>query len=147
MVVCFQKSKAHLAVILKLILSVTVLSCPVSAHEYKENYRPCGGGVINSKVIFEKKPIYPKAARKVQAEGKVNVMVRVDENGQVYEVRACSGHPLLRQSAVDAALQTRIRPTVLAGKAVKVGGVLVFEFKIEEKEGRLFKPEFYSTNQ
>ena len=61
----------------------------------------------------------------------------VDENGKVYEATACSGHKLLRQAAVDAAYQTQITPTIISGKAVKVGGILLYEFKLEEGKSGL----------
>jgi len=97
----------------------------------------CTGGVINSKVLVESKPIYSKAAKEAGAEGQVVVMVRVDETGKVYEATACAGHKLLRQAAVDAAYQMQIPPTIISNKAVKIGGILLFVFKLKNGEGRL----------
>ena len=42
--------------------------------------------------------------------------------------RAVAGHPLLQPAAVSAALQARFAPTFLMGEAVKVTGVLVYNF-------------------
>lgn len=53
---------------------------------------PCEGGVLNRKVAFESKPVYPIAARNARAEGNVVVRVRVDEEGNIFEAIACSGH-------------------------------------------------------
>ena len=39
-----------------------------------------------------------------------------------------AGHPLLQPAAVSAALQARFAPTFLMGEAVKVTGVLVYNF-------------------
>ena len=100
MVVCFQKLKICFALIFTLVLWAAVLSSSASAQKPKpkENSNPknCSGGVINSKVTFEAKPIYPKAAKEARAEGQVIVRVRVDESGKVYEATACSGHKMLR---------------------------------------------------
>ncbi len=142
----FQKLKIHFALIFPLVICAIALSSSVLAQkpEAKENSNPkiCTGGVVNSKVTFEAKPIYPKAAKEARAEGQIIVMVRVDENGKVYEATACNGHKLLRQAAVDAAHQTQIKPTVLSGKAVKViNMLLLYVFKIEEEKGRLVKIE------
>jgi TonB family protein len=97
----------------------------------------CTGGIINSKVILEAKPHYTQAAQKARAEGEVIVMVRVDEKGNVYEASACTGHKLLRQSAVNAAYRTKIALTKLSGQAVKFAGILLYKFKIEEEKGGL----------
>lgn len=90
------------------------------------------GGVVNGKATFLPKPEYPPAARAVRASGAVNVEVMIDTDGNVIEAKAVSGHPLLRQSAVSAARSAKFAPTMLAGKPVKVKGVLVFSFSAAE---------------
>jgi TonB family protein len=117
--------------------------CIINAQQNKaraSDSAPCEGGILNSKVTFESKPVYPIAARKARAKGSVVVRVRIDEEGNIFEAVACSGHPLLRQSAADAAYQTRLSQTVLSGKPVKVSGVLVYVFRLNEEKGRLYKP-------
>lgn len=89
------------------------------------------GGVLNGKATDLPKPVYPPAAKAVRASGAVNVQVVVDENGNVTTANAVSGHPLLRQSAVAAARNAKFEPTMLSGKAVKVSGVLVYNFESE----------------
>jgi protein TonB len=59
------------------------------------------------------------------------VQVTVDESGKVTSARAISGHPLLQAAAVQAAYQARFSPTMLAGKPVKVTGVLTYKFELE----------------
>lgn len=86
------------------------------------------GGVLNGKATDLPKPVYPPAARAVRASGAVNVQVIVDENGNVISANAVSGHPLLRQSAVQAARSAKFTPTILGGKAVKISGVIVYNF-------------------
>lgn len=88
------------------------------------------GGVLNGKAISLAEPKYPAAARAVRASGTVNVQVTIDENGDVVSATAVSGHPLLRASAVEAARASKFSPTMLAGKPVKVTGILVFNFKL-----------------
>lgn len=86
------------------------------------------GGVLNGKATSLPKPPYPPAARAVRASGAVTVQITVDENGSVIQASAVSGHPLLRSAAVQAARGARFSPTLLAGKAVKVTGVLTYNF-------------------
>ena len=86
------------------------------------------GGVVNGKATNLVKPPYPAAARAVRAAGAVNVQVTIDESGNVISASAVSGHPLLRAAAVSAARSSKFSPTMLSGQAVKVTGVIVYNF-------------------
>lgn len=68
------------------------------------------------------------AAKAVRASGTVTVQITVDEKGNVTSATPVSGYPLLRPSALLAAYETEFEPTVLSGKAVKVTGMLTFNF-------------------
>ena len=92
------------------------------------NRRPISGGVLNGKAIVLPKPDYPADAKTAGAAGSVAVQVTIDEMGSVIEAKAVSGHPLLQQPSVNAALQARFTPTSLMGEPVKVTGVLVYNF-------------------
>ncbi|MGC2235583.1 MAG: TonB family protein [Pyrinomonadaceae bacterium] len=92
------------------------------------------GGVINGKAVNLPKPVYPQAAKAVRASGAVNVQVTIDENGNVVSASAVSGHPLLRKSAESAAKQAKFAPAVIGGKAVKITGVIVYNFAGENAE-------------
>lgn len=86
------------------------------------------GGVVNGKATKLVKPPYPAAARAVRAGGAVQVQVTIGEDGNVLSAIAISGHPLLRQAAVDAAKASTFSPTLLSGQPVKVTGVIVYNF-------------------
>ena len=86
------------------------------------------GGVLNGKAISLPKPAYPPAAKAVRAGGSVSVQVLIDEEGRVVSASAVSGHPLLQQAAVAAARGARFSPTLLSGQAVKVSGVITYNF-------------------
>jgi protein TonB len=64
----------------------------------------------------------------VKAEGTVSVKIVIDESGNVISAEAVSGHPLLRAAAVAAAREAQFAPTVYNGSAVKVSGVLTYNF-------------------
>lgn len=86
------------------------------------------GGVLNGKATVLPKPVYPRAAREKKAQGAVSVMVVVDEEGNVIEANAVTGHELLREAAVDAAWKAKFSPTKLSGEPIKVKGVIVYNF-------------------
>jgi TonB family protein len=100
----------------------------VSAQENRAVPKVINGGVVNSKAKQLVKPAYPPAAKAVNASGAVNVQITIDENGDVSEAVAVSGHPLLRSAAVDAAKASKFAPTLLSGQPVKVTGVVVYNF-------------------
>jgi protein TonB len=90
--------------------------------------KPVSGGVLNGKATSLPKPPYPAAARAVRASGAVSVQVLIDEGGRVVSASAVSGHPLLRQAAEQAARGARFSPTQLSGQAVKVSGIITYNF-------------------
>lgn len=88
-------------------------------------------GPLDDKAVSKPEPSYPAIAKSARVGGYVLVIVTVDEKGRVVEARAASGHPLLQQSAVQAARRARFEPTVRAGSPVRVTGTLGYEFKLE----------------
>ncbi|MEQ1923417.1 MAG: energy transducer TonB [Pyrinomonadaceae bacterium] len=86
------------------------------------------GGVMNGKALKLPKPSYSAAAKAVGAQGQVTVQVLIDERGNVVSANAANGHPLLRPEAERAARGARFTVTTLSGVAVKVTGVIVYNF-------------------
>jgi TonB family protein len=86
------------------------------------------GGILNGKAVSLPKPTYPPIARAARASGKVVVQVIIDEEGNVIEARAVSGHPLLQQAAVEAARRAKFTPTRVGGQPVKVIGTMDYNF-------------------
>jgi TonB family protein len=89
------------------------------------------GGVLNGKAINLVQPPYPPAAKAVRASGTVNVQVLLDIDGNVISATAVSGHALLKAAAESAARSSKFKPTVVNGKAVKVTGVIVYNFTLQ----------------
>jgi len=106
-----------------------------------ESARTISGGVLNGKATNLVKPPYPAAAKAVKAQGAVNVQVTVDETGNVISATAVSGHPLLRAAAVTAARASKFSPTTLAGKPVKVTGVIVYNFVLPKSADQMEEPD------
>jgi TonB family protein len=74
--------------------------------------------------------VYPTAARAARISGDVIVEVTVDEEGDVLSARATSGHPLLKEAALDAAWDWKFSPVMYQGRAVKIIGAIVFNFNL-----------------
>ena len=85
-------------------------------------------GVITSQAISLPKPMYPEVAKRMRIQGTVSVQVLVDEQGRVISAKALSGSPFLTIEAQKAALQARFSPTMLGDQAVKVSGVITYNF-------------------
>lgn len=90
------------------------------------------GGMLNGRAISLPVPVYPAIAKQAQASGSVTVQITIDEEGNVISANAVAGHPLLRAAAVTAAREAKFAPTKLNGEAVKVSGVLVYNFGAQQ---------------
>jgi len=88
-------------------------------------------GVESGRVLELPQPVYPPIARAAHASGTVGVKVIIDVDGTVIAAASISGHPLLQGAAVNAARNARFSPTKLNGEAVKVVGVIQYNFIIQ----------------
>lgn len=86
--------------------------------------------LLNSEAKYLPKPAYPQIAKIGKIQGVVNVQITIDETGKVISARATSGNPALHRAAVEAALQARFTPTMLNGVAVKVSGMINYNFML-----------------
>jgi protein TonB len=84
--------------------------------------------VLNSQAISLPQPTYPQIAKSIRVQGTVIVQVLIDEKGNVVSAKATSGHPLLIPEAQKAAMRARFSPTLLGEQAVKVQGVITYNF-------------------
>jgi TonB family protein len=85
--------------------------------------------VLNGEAISLPKPSFPQPAIALGLQGSVRVQVTIDETGDVISAKAADGHPFFRQAAEQAARNARFKPTYLNDNAVKVTGVIVYNFK------------------
>ena len=69
-------------------------------------------------------PMYPELARKMNISGTVKIEVVVAPNGSVKEARVIGGHPVLANSALDAAKKWRFEAA--PGEST---GVIDFKFE------------------
>jgi TonB family protein len=90
--------------------------------------------VLQGTAIRKVQPPYPPIAKAARASGAVQVQLLISETGEVIEAAVISGHPLLRDAAVQAARQWAFQPTELSGVPIKVQGILTFNFALNGEE-------------
>jgi TonB family protein len=95
---------------------------------YATRRRAIEGGTLNGKAASLPNPEYPAIARAAKVSGTVTVAVVVDEEGNVVEAKAVSGHPLLQASAVNAARQAKFTRTFVNGEPTQINGYLIYNF-------------------
>jgi len=88
--------------------------------------------VLQGKAIARRTPEYPQIARQARLQGSVSVEVMIAPDGRVESARAVSGHPVFAKAAVDSTYGWRFEPTLLNGTAVRVTGIIVFNFRLSE---------------
>jgi len=87
--------------------------------------------VLVSKAISLPQPPYPIMAKQTRTQGAVNVQILVSEEGKVLSAQVVSGNPMLSTAAKDAAMRARFTPTILNGQAVKIQGVITYNFVLQ----------------
>lgn len=89
------------------------------------------GGVLNGRAVKLVQPEYPLVARTDRASAMVRVRVVIDETGRVISAKTINSepvHPALAAAAENAARHSVFTPTYLSGVAVKVSGIIVYNF-------------------
>ena len=75
---------------------------------------------MQSKLVKQVAPKYPKEAKKKHIEGVVRLNIVIDHDGKVIETNLRSGDPVLANAAVEAVREWRYKPTLLNGKPIEV---------------------------
>jgi TonB family protein len=88
---------------------------------------PSADGMLVKKVP----PDYPLEAKLVRLEGTVMLRAVIDRTGEVSEVSAVSGPPLLESAAVDAVKQWQYRPYSMNGQPVDVETTIAVVFALD----------------
>jgi protein TonB len=86
--------------------------------------------LTQGRALRKVQPPYPAIARQARVQGSVQVQISISETGEVTSVTLLSGHPLLREVALQAARQWLFIPTELNGRPVRAIGVITFNFTL-----------------
>jgi TonB family protein len=103
---------------------------PAGQNAILEKAEGNSGLILSGIALIRQEPVYPQAAKSAHIHGAVIVEVTVDEIGEVTSARALSGHPLLKDAAVEAAQKWKFKPTLKDGLPTLVKGVITFNFNI-----------------
>ena len=111
------------AVVLSLML-VTAMGPTYSNAQNAQNAQSTQNEEMVRRAKTKVQPTYPELAHKMNISGTVKIEVTVAPNGTVKEARVVGGHPVLAQSALDAAKRWRFEPA-----ASESTGVIDFKFE------------------
>jgi TonB family protein len=75
-------------------------------------------------------PDYPPMARQMKVQGKVEVDVVIDADGNVEEVKILSGNALLTGAVVNSVKKWKFTPFTQNGAPAKAVAALDFDFKL-----------------
>jgi TonB family protein len=81
-------------------------------------------------LITKVQPVYPGDARQIQ--GTVVLKVIIDKQGNVSNIQAISGHPMLIPAAIEAVKQWKYRPYLLNGEPVEVETSVTVNFTLAD---------------
>ena len=93
---------------------------------------PVSSVVLQGKAVERVVPVYPELPKRIRLQGEVSIEVIISPEGRVESARVVNGHPMLVNSAREAARRWQFEPTFLNGVAVRVTGVITFVFKLNE---------------
>ena len=88
-------------------------------------------GAASGRLVKQVQPSYPLEAKLVRLEGTVILHAIIDRTGEMSEVYALSGPPLLESAAVDAVKQWQYRPYVVNGKPMDVETTIEVTFALD----------------
>ena len=156
-----QEVEMHLLSVMTIVLSINLFSACQSNYKNTEptrhsnlavqkssnndecdfaSYHPVWESHFVSRTVTKKvEPIYPSEAAHRGVQGRVNVKILVNRDGNVEKACAIDGDQTLKDSVEKAALQWKFKPYFGAPNAAKVGSrkyteaVIVFNFVLGTK--------------
>jgi TonB family protein len=95
----------------------------------QRRHGPLISGVLNMKILNDPLPTYPQKAKEMNIQGRVEVQLLINEDGEVIFANPLSGPEELWAECVKAAVTARFKPTTLSGKPAKITGRVILDFK------------------
>jgi TonB family protein len=102
-----------------------------AAPSVQKNREPFQAGSLQGiKLIKRVSPVYPELAKRARVSGIVSLIVTVDEQGNVTDIKILKGEPLLNQAAIEAVWQWKYTPMSINGEPVPVIGTVNIVFDV-----------------
>ena len=95
----------------------------------ERRHGPLISGVLNMKILNDVLPAYPQKAKDKNIQGRVEVELLINEDGEVIFANPLSGPEDLWAESLKAAVGARFAPTTLSGQPVKITGRVIFDFR------------------
>ena len=89
-------------------------------------------GVSEGLLLERMNPSYPEIARRLHIAGTVVLAATISKTGRIEDLRVLSGHPMLRQAAIEAVKNWRYRPYLLNGQPVEVETTIEIHFTLAQ---------------
>jgi len=87
-------------------------------------------GVANSLKIHDANPHYPREAQERGIQGDVLLQATIDAKGNLTNLKAVQGDPILVKAAMDAVKKWRYKPYILNGEPVDVETMIKIQFHL-----------------
>ena len=117
----------------KVVSTSRVTTEEISANQCKE--------LRLGQILTLPEPKYPSEAKAEKIGGTIEVTVKIDENGNVFEVEKVSGNKILQGVAIESAMKAKFVPTLCDGVKSRVSGIIVFNFYPYPSSEFYIKPE------
>lgn len=120
---------------IRLLLLVSAITlCTWSVHAQQQEPAPqpvtVRSGVMEGQMLKRVDPYYPEKARQRHLQGDVVLSAVIDKQGNIKNLKAVSGDPVLVDAAMDAVQQWKYRPYLLEGKPVEVKTIVTVRFHL-----------------
>ncbi len=85
-------------------------------------------GVAEGQLSHRVEPTYPQMARIAHIQGDVVLQATISKGGNIENLHAISGHPILQQAAMEAVKQWKYRPYLLNQEPVEIETTITVKF-------------------
>jgi len=111
------------------LMMLAALAVPQDNPPPKPNLR-VSSGVADGLKIHDAKPHYPREAQERGIQGDVLLQATIDTKGNLANLKAVQGDPILVKAAIDAFKKWRYRPYILKGEPVDVDTMIKIRFHL-----------------
>lgn len=105
---------------------------PVKPEPPPERKRLVVGHIDPALLIHRVEPVFPALARQIRRSGKVELHAIIATDGSIQSLEAVSGDPLFIESAKQAVLQWRYKPTYLNGLPVEIDTLITVIYTVSQ---------------
>ena len=111
-------------------ISNLIASAPVALPKAVPQKLRISQGVSQGLLIKRVTPRYPQNALSMRIQGTVQLEATIDKEGNVRNIRALNGDPILARAATEAVQQWRYKPYYLDGQPVEIQTQITVNLKL-----------------